>query len=184
VADAFVVDAALFLVSFLILRLLETLVILLTSMSSPTNPTGQGHKSYVARSNFGKTTYGKRLRAQHQYVDEEEPKRNKPRLTHNPIFGVSSSTPALDASKLVATSTDSGGPESPIEQTRIARDYGDRFVPNREAGDMRTNYHLMGEGGPSTPMKNRIIPSESDAIKGAQFCHSQTRSSMSYLPPP
>ncbi|EGO26113.1 hypothetical protein SERLADRAFT_447381 [Serpula lacrymans var. lacrymans S7.9] len=30
---------------------------------------------------------------------------------------------------------------------------------------MRTSYHLMDEGGPSTPSKNRIIPTESDAIK-------------------
>lgn len=30
---------------------------------------------------------------------------------------------------------------------------------------MRTSFHLLDEGGPSTPSKNRIIPSESDALK-------------------
>ncbi|KAJ7046499.1 quinon protein alcohol dehydrogenase-like superfamily [Mycena alexandri] len=46
------------------------------------------------------------------------------------------------------------------------RDYGDRFIPNRDAGDMRTSYNLKDEAGPSTPSKkSRIIPSESDALK-------------------
>lgn len=85
------------------------------------------------------------------------------------------STPSLDDSQSQPTTSDSssGGPESPIDLhfPRIVappppRDYGDRFVPSRDAGDMRTSYHLMDEGGPSTPSKNRIIPSESDALKG------------------
>ncbi|KAJ7191070.1 quinon protein alcohol dehydrogenase-like superfamily [Mycena pura] len=46
------------------------------------------------------------------------------------------------------------------------RDYGDRFIPTRDAGDMRTSYNLKDESGPSTPSKkSRIIPSESDALK-------------------
>ncbi|RDB20729.1 Fizzy-related [Hypsizygus marmoreus] len=107
--------------------------------------------------------FGKRLRASHQETDEDTPRRTRPRI--NPIFGVVSvsTTPALDSRP--NTSDSSGGPESPIEMPRIARDYGDRFVPSRDAGDMRTSYHLMDEGGPSTPSKNRIIPSESDALK-------------------
>ncbi|KAH9485845.1 Fizzy-related protein-like protein [Psilocybe cubensis] len=53
---------------------------------------------------------------------------------------------------------------------RIVKEYGDRFVPSKDSGDMRTSYHLMEEGGgsgggPSTPSKSRIIPSESDALK-------------------
>ncbi|KAF8161621.1 WD40-repeat-containing domain protein [Crassisporium funariophilum] len=54
-----------------------------------------------------------------------------------------------------------------------AKEYGDRFVPSKDSGDMRTSYHLMEEGGggygfgggPGTPGKSRIIPSESDALK-------------------
>lgn len=110
--------------------------------------------------------FGKRLRASHQDADDETPRRNRPRV--NPIFGVASSsstsTPSLDSRP--NTSDSSGGPESPIELPRIARDYGDRFVPSRDSGDMRTSYHLKEEGGPSTPSKNKIIPSESDALKG------------------
>jgi cell division cycle 20-like protein 1, cofactor of APC complex len=111
--------------------------------------------------------FGKRLRASHQDTDDDPPRRNRPRI--NPIFGVGSSTPSLDSSRPTTGTSDSGGPESPtIEQPRfIARDYGDRFVPSRDTGDMRTSYHLMDEGGPLTPSKNRIIPSESDALKGA-----------------
>lgn len=47
------------------------------------------------------------------------------------------------------------------------KDYGDRFVPSRDTGDMRTSYNLMDEpAGPSTPSKTKIIPTESDAVKG------------------
>lgn len=53
-----------------------------------------------------------------------------------------------------------------MELPRPTKDYGDRFVPSRDGGDMRTSYHLMEQGGPSTPKKTRIIPSESDALKG------------------
>jgi cell division cycle 20-like protein 1 (cofactor of APC complex) len=49
------------------------------------------------------------------------------------------------------------------------KEYGDRFVPNRDSGDMRTSYHLKDEGGPSTPSKNRLIPTESDALKGVSL---------------
>ena len=49
------------------------------------------------------------------------------------------------------------------------KEYGDRFVPNRDSGDMRTSYHLKDEGGPSTPSKTRLIPTESDALKGTPF---------------
>lgn len=117
--------------------------------------------------------FGKRLRASHQETDDEAPRRNRPRI--NPIFGVApatrstpTSTPPLDPRP--NTSESSGGPESPVELPRIARDYGDRFVPSRDNGDMRTSYHLRDEGGPSTPSKNRIIPSESDALKGVCHC--------------
>ncbi|KAF7322730.1 WD-REPEATS-REGION domain-containing protein [Mycena chlorophos] len=46
------------------------------------------------------------------------------------------------------------------------RDYGDRFIPTRDRGDMRTSYNLKDDSAPSTPSKkSRIIPSESDALK-------------------
>lgn len=111
--------------------------------------------------------FGKRLRASQQENDESDPpRRNRQRV--NPIFGMSpaaSSTPSLD-SRPATSSDSSAGPDSPVDQPRVARDYGDRFVPSRDTGDMRTSYHLM-EQEPSTPSKkNRIIPSESDALKG------------------
>ncbi|KAG5650265.1 hypothetical protein H0H81_012791 [Sphagnurus paluster] len=105
--------------------------------------------------------FGKRLRAAQQEHEEDPPRRNRPRV--NAIFGVApTSTPSLDSRP---NTSSSGGPESPVEPPRLVRDYGDRFVPSRDSGDMRTSYHLMDEGGPSTPSKNRIIPSESDALK-------------------
>ncbi|TFK21948.1 WD40 repeat-like protein [Coprinopsis marcescibilis] len=107
--------------------------------------------------------FGKRLRASHVEEDDGSPKKNRKRA--NPTFGVgpadpSSSTPSLDSR--VATGSDStfGSSHTPRRQ-----DYGDRFVPSRDAGDMRTSYHLLEEGGPSTPSKTRIIPTESDALK-------------------
>ena len=40
-------------------------------------------------------------------------------------------------------------------------------MPYRDTGDMRTSYNLMEEGGgPRTPSKSRLIPSESDAQRG------------------
>ncbi|PPQ79485.1 hypothetical protein CVT26_015252, partial [Gymnopilus dilepis] len=118
--------------------------------------------------------FGKRLRASRQERDDEDGlSPRKPRV--NPIFGSgtasSSSTPALDSRP---TTSDSSGPESPVEfhgtssalsMPRIAKDYGDRFVPSKDSGDLRTSYHLLEEGGPCTPSKNRIIPTESDALK-------------------
>ncbi|EIN06407.1 WD40 repeat-like protein [Punctularia strigosozonata HHB-11173 SS5] len=120
--------------------------------------------------------FGKRLRAAQNQSDEEEPRRTRPRV--NPIFAVkagSSSTPSLDSRP-----TSSGGESDehvPLERgrrrreqtpsrspSRTRRDYGDRFVPSRDAGDMRTSYHLM-EDMPTTPSKSRIIPSESDALR-------------------
>lgn len=107
--------------------------------------------------------FGKRLRATQQDVDEEGPRRSRPRT--NPIFGVApASTPSLDSSR--PSTSESGGPESPTELHRPNKDYGDRFVPSRDGGDLRTSYNLMEENGPSTPSRNRVIPTESDAAKG------------------
>ncbi|KAJ3511040.1 hypothetical protein NLJ89_g4332 [Agrocybe chaxingu] len=107
--------------------------------------------------------FAKRLRASHREGEEEETPR---RSRVNPIFGVSS-TPALDSRSSTADS--SGGPPSPIQGASSSRmrpkEYGDRFVPSKDTGDMRTSYHLMDDGGPSTPSKSRIIPTESDAQK-------------------
>ncbi|KAF8735086.1 hypothetical protein AX14_002757 [Amanita brunnescens Koide BX004] len=124
--------------------------------------------------------FGKRLRAsQREDAAEDTPRRAR---VKNPVFGVaptapiaSSSTPGLDSPSRPTTSGSSAGPDSPIDRsfprprTTIAFgkgvDYGDRFVPSRDSGDMRTSYHLMDETGPSTPSRNKIIPSESDALK-------------------
>lgn len=111
---------------------------------------------------------------------EDSPRRSRVKA---PVFGVASSSaaassftsPGLDLSSRPTTSESSIGPESPSDRS-IPRpkttftfgkgaDYGDRFVPSRDKSDMRTSYHLMDEVGPSTPSKNRIIPSESDALK-------------------
>ncbi|KAI5116536.1 hypothetical protein M0805_009047 [Coniferiporia weirii] len=104
--------------------------------------------------------FGKRLRATHQDIenDDEAPVRNRPRV--NPIFGVSNlSTPSLDS----RSTDESAGPSSPELRPK---DYNDRFVPSRDGGDIRTSYNLMEEGGPQTPSKtNRLIPSESDALR-------------------
>ena len=106
--------------------------------------------------------FGKRLRATQQETEDEGPRRNRPRV--NPIFGVTQvSTPSLDSRP---TTSESDGPESPTEPLRTNKDYGDRFVPSRDSGDMRTSYNLMEESGPSTPSRNKIIPTESDAVKG------------------
>ncbi|KAG1726950.1 WD40 repeat-like protein [Suillus paluster] len=94
--------------------------------------------------------FGKRLRATHQDNEEDGPRRNRQRV--NPIFYTATPPTTKDAT-----------PESPAATRDM---YGDRFVPSRDTGDMRTTYHLMDESGPSTPSKNRIIPTESDALKG------------------
>ncbi|KAJ7574419.1 WD40-repeat-containing domain protein [Mycena floridula] len=113
--------------------------------------------------------FGKRLRASHQDGDEDSQRRTRQR-TVNPIFGIASSsssapnsTPDLDSRP--STGESSVGPETPLDLPRPPpRDYGDRFVPSRDNGDLRTSFNLM-EQGPSTPKKNKIIPSESDALK-------------------
>lgn len=104
--------------------------------------------------------FGKRLRASQQ-GSEETSRRRRQR-----IFGIS--TPSLDSR--THTSDSSTGPETPADiamptSRSTNREYGDRFVPSRDVGDMRTSYHLIDEAGPSTPSKNRTIPSESDALK-------------------
>ena len=125
--------------------------------------------------------FGKRLRA-NKDTDDEAPQRNRPRI--NPIFGVSNiSTPSLDSTH---SASDSSAPLSPEPRRAAPKDYSDRcvlrltppdsifipfetrFVPARDIGSMRTSYNLMEEGGSNSPSKaNRIIPSESDAVRGA-----------------
>ncbi|GAV99284.1 WD40 repeat-like protein [Lentinula edodes] len=91
--------------------------------------------------------FGKRLRASQQETDD-----------------TGSATPSLD-SRPTTSSDSSGGPDSPVDAPRVTRDYGDRFVPSRDTGDMRTSYHLMEQELSTPSKKNRIIPSESDALK-------------------
>ena len=139
--------------------------------------------------------FGKRLRASHREpapttaaATDDDLAGSSTTPPINPIFGISS-TPSLslDSSSTLADNRDNGGSESPTKDLRgshkgqrflgggismgvmgVVREYGDRFVPSKDSGDLRTSYHLMEEGGsgPSTPSKSRIIPSESDALKG------------------
>ena len=125
--------------------------------------------------------FGKRLRASHQEVEDNASPKRPTRI--NPIFGVgpaSLSTPGLDSrpttgeSSRVDSPADSNGVfgggssiGSGLGMPRIVKEYGDRFVPSQDSGDLRTSYHLLDDGGPSTPSKSRIIPTESDALKGA-----------------
>lgn len=107
---------------------------------------------------FSNTPFAKRLRASKpQENDDGSPRR--PRGRPNVVFGIGpASTPSLDS---YHGTSESGG----SEMTVAAKDYGDRFVPSRDTGDLRTAYHLMEESSPSTPSKSRIIPTESDALK-------------------
>lgn len=98
--------------------------------------------------------FGKRLRASQQ----DSPRRRRTRPTPAP-------TPSLVHSSNTASSDP---PDTPRARSR---DYADRFVPSRDVGDMRTSYHLIDDAGPSTPSKTRIIPSESDALKGGALVH-------------
>lgn len=96
--------------------------------------------------------FGKRLRG----ADEDSPRKNRGRF--HPAFPLpSGSTPSLDSRP---GTSEGATPESPDR-----RDYGDRFVPSRDAGDLRTTFHLLEDATPSTPSKSRIIPTESDAQK-------------------
>ncbi|RDX48607.1 WD40 repeat-like protein [Lentinus brumalis] len=96
--------------------------------------------------------FGKRLRG----ADEDSPRKNRGRF--QPAFPLpSGSTPSLDSRP---GTSEGASPESPDK-----RDYGDRFVPSRDAGDLRTTFHLMEDATPATPSKSRIIPTESDAQK-------------------
>lgn len=125
--------------------------------------------------------FGKRLRASHQESDEDAihaaaySRRTRPRV--NSLFAPLPINPALsnDAPTTAAAhALDSDAFDLPLHNPhRIqVKDYGDRFVPSRDAGDMRTSYHLKEEGGgPATPSKHRMIPTESDALKGTVLRH-------------
>lgn len=117
-------------------------------------------------SNLNNSPFGKRLRngGNATLQDEEDgsnddtiPSPTSPTLrgrNGRPIFGV----PSLSSDSRTSTTRTSSPSRSP------KRDYGDRYLPSREQ-DIRTTYNLME--GPSTPSKvSRMIPTESDAIKG------------------
>ena len=119
--------------------------------------------------------FGKRLRGAIAQDEQTTPTTKKrfhpvvPPANPLPVAELASaSTPSLDASSRPSTSSGSSiAPESPApDLSPSKRDYGDRFIPSREEEDLMTSYHLK-DGGPSTPSKkSRIIPSESDALKG------------------
>jgi cell division cycle 20-like protein 1 (cofactor of APC complex) len=112
--------------------------------------------------------FGKRLRAAQQDVDDDSAhRRNRPKII--PMFPTvaAGSTPSLDSTLSTASDTPDDSPRQRRNSTREReKEYGDRFVPNRDSGDIRTSYHLKGDSGLSTPSKSRIIPTESDALKG------------------
>lgn len=111
-------------------------------------------------SSLKNSPFGKRLRGP-QLDSEDEPRRIRQRI--NPMFASSSasaSTPSLLDSSRPTSSTSESLPSLSREP-----EYRDRFVPARDQGDLRTSFNLMDDGQPSTPCK-RIIPTESDAIKG------------------
>lgn len=107
---------------------------------------------------FSSTPFAKRLRAaQPQENDDGSPRRSRQRP--NMVFGVGpASAQSLDS---FSGSSDTGGSDITV----AAKDYGDRFVPSRDTGNLRTSYHLIGDKSPSTPSKNKLIPTESDALK-------------------
>ena len=116
----------------------------------------------LVRAMFGlkNSPFGERLRAAHQDADNDTPCRNRQRV--HPAFvptlppAPPVSIPALSYSQL--TASDTPGPDSPEHPSRARREYGDRFVPSRDTGDMRTSYYLRDDSGPSTPSKHRTIP--------------------------
>ncbi|KAI6098714.1 hypothetical protein F5141DRAFT_1145209 [Pisolithus sp. B1] len=105
--------------------------------------------------------FAKRLRAS-ETDDDEAPRRIGPRIS-----GLN--TPSLASRPTVATPlatrSNSTGPDSLLDSCPTT--YGDRFVPTRDTGDMRTSYHLLDDSGPCTPSKH-IILSEPDALKGTR----------------
>lgn len=137
---------------------------------------------HYTMSGLKNSPFGKRLRAAHQDTDDDTPRRTRQRV--NPAFVLTPPAtvllpiPSLNYSQL--TASDTPGPDSPEHPSRAHKEYGDRFVPSRDTGDMRTSYHLMDDTGPSTPSKHRTIPIESDAIKG-EF---RPSSSFAYLTGP
>lgn len=118
----------------------------------------------TAMSGLQNSPFGKRLRA--AQTEEDGHRRNRPRVNQifGPVAAAPGSTPSLDSRP---TTSESGVFDTPVDAPGPSRghDYGDRFVPSRDIGDIRTAYHLMDESPTATPSKSRIIPTESDALK-------------------
>ncbi|KAH9957034.1 hydrolytic ATP binding site of dynein motor region D1-domain-containing protein [Russula dissimulans] len=109
--------------------------------------------------------FGKRLRATQQDRDEDGPHRSHPPTPSLALLlrrHLPSTHPGLVPAKVVGWSHQRS---SITDQTRTTATVSCRFVPSRDAGDLRTSYNLMKESGPSTPSQNRVIPTESDAAK-------------------
>lgn len=137
---------------------------LLVSYEIPTCRTLPINTNIIAMSNLKNSPFGKRLRATHHHETEDDSyKRDRPRTL--PLFGLSNvSMPTFD-SRPSASDSARTNPNSLPGIKDYGKEYGDRFIPSRETGDMRTSYHLMNEKQPNTPSKSRIIPTESDALK-------------------
>lgn len=119
--------------------------------------------SSLNNSPFGKrlrTSRSGALRDQDDGMDDHDmpcPPSPTPRgRNRGPVFGV----PSLSADSQTPTARSSSPSRSP------RRDYGDRYLPSRDQ-DIRTSYNLM-EGPPNLYPISRMIPTESDAIKGEQ----------------
>ena len=97
--------------------------------------------------------FGKRVRA--TQMDEDERPRTRPRI--NAMFA-GPSTPSSD---------DSMNMHRNIAGPSIVKEYGDRFVPARDNGDLRTSFNLMEDTSHQSHSKAKLIPTESDAVKGA-----------------
>ena len=115
-------------------------------------------------SNLKHSQYGKRLRVSHlAESDEERQRRIRPRT--NLPFPSMPGMPALPVAGPSLDSRPSTGDSLKHEfAPNIVKEYGDRFVPTRDTGDMRTTYNLMEDFGAS-PSKAKMIPTESDALK-------------------
>lgn len=125
-------------------------------------------------SGFRNSPYGKRLRPTTRVEDDDADTPRRVRQRTAPLFASGPPpTPALDYRTTPESGPDSPAPPPPPASAGRTQgaDYGDRFVPSRDAGDMRTTFNLLGEGPSNAPPKSKIIPTESDAQKGPSSRH-------------
>src|ERR1700753_991638 len=122
--------------------------------------------------------FAKRVRETTGSGRSESPQRPSPNPRVHPIFGAlnfGSSNEDLSPTRSLP-----GTPSKKDKGKRV--EYGDRYelsncfrvalrnlaryIPSREEGDFRTNYHLMDDGLGSPSKRQKMIPSDSDASQG------------------